>query len=291
MKGNEHAFSPTRLFKHGDLTLEYATTSDDESKECVLCFHGFGRIYTDFEVFFPLLSPSQRMVSIQLFGHAKSTIPQHRVYSSPLVPEELGNFFLAFINHIKAGSFHILAYSMGGRVAMTIANCIPDRVLSLLLIASDGLKKNWLYSFASNTALGRALSSYTIHHPKWLFVSADFLARIRVLSPKLHRFVYVHLDSLEKRRLVFTVWLFHRRIFPDLMDLGRWTERQGVRVYLVFGKYDEVIPTKLGLGLQKRWGRERLVYVIPSGHRLLTPELVDFVSKNGLWPSTINESQ
>jgi pimeloyl-ACP methyl ester carboxylesterase len=284
MQVPEYSFGPTRLFHGEGLVLEYTSTSDDPERDCILCFHGFGRSYTDFNVFLPLIRDNQRLVAIHLFGHGASVIPSQRLLDEPLRAEELGAMFRAFLDVIKAESIHILAYSMGGRVAMTMANLLPERVKSLLLIATDGLKKNLLYSFASNTALGRKLSRFTIHKSGWLFATADALAAVGLLSPKLRRFVYVHLDTEEKRRLVFSVWLFHRFIFPDLRFLGYWTAQRNVPVHMIFGQYDEVIPTRLGRRVEEEWGRKTMVHTLPMGHRLLSEVLCNYVQEHRLWP-------
>ncbi|MDQ7033362.1 MAG: alpha/beta fold hydrolase [Anaerolineae bacterium] len=73
-----------------------------------------------------------------ILGHGLSESPRgDTIYTMAVVASHL----LFIMEHHKIEQFHLLGYSMGGRLALYIATHYPDRVKSLILeSASPGLK-------------------------------------------------------------------------------------------------------------------------------------------------------
>ena len=251
----------------------------------IICFHGFGRRAEDFEIFESLLLPDQQIISVNLFAHGESVFPSDRIECIPLQKEEWKQLFSDFLNFLGVGNFHLVGYSMGGRVALVLLELMPDRVRSLLLLAPDGFKINLIYKFASETKLGRSMYKYLIDHPGWLFQLAKALNRIGILNDKLHRFVHVHLDTQTKRQQVYDVWLIYKNIFPDLDALAAYIRKHPDFAFaMVFGQFDSIIKPKLGLKFCAKIGDDRSMHTIHSGHRLLTENTILYLRKNQLWP-------
>ncbi len=255
-----------------------------KGSETIVCFHGFGRKAEDFEVFQPILKPDQQLLAINLFAHEGSIFPVDRIANKPLKPAEWQVLLEALLKQESIHSFHLLGYSMGGRIAMKTWELMPDRVLSVLLIAPDGIKINALYRFASGTSLGRWLYRQLIHNPKPLFRLADQLHRWGLMNDKLHRFVYVHLDSEPKRQQVYDAWLIYKKIFPQLPLIAQMARNSEDRFHLIIGKYDSVITPAVGDKLCRLIGNRRSYFEIESGHQLLNARTVAFIDKNHLWP-------
>lgn len=272
-------FSEIRLFHFNDLTIGYATTSDDARLETVLCFHGFGRDVYDFDVFTPLLAPHQRFIGVQLFAHGQSVFPEDRLIHHPLEKSEWKACLEAFLMEMGSTSFHLFGYSMGGRVCMITAEIMPERVLSILLVAPDGLKINKLYRFASGTRIGIRLSQYIVKNPKFLFRTADALLKWKLLSPKLHRFVYVHMDTYTKRRQVYEAWLCYKHMFPKEPLLIENARKNFGKIVLVFGAYDSVITPRLGLRFRSDAPDVVELHELPVAHRMMTDVTRDFLKE------------
>jgi pimeloyl-ACP methyl ester carboxylesterase len=248
-----------------------------------LCFHGFGRKAEDFEVFRPLLSEDDRLVCINLFGHGQSAFPPERIDWRPLQPEEWCEVVELLLESQGFGRFNLLGYSMGGRIAMMTYLGFADRVDRMLLLAPDGLKKNKLYQFASGTFLGRAIYRSVIPDPWILFTLSKLLNRLGLLSDKLHRFVHVHLDTREKRELVYSAWLIYRRLFPDCAVLAQKLNTSGTQCNMIFGTYDSIIPVRLANRLVKRLRQPDIIHKVAVGHRLMERTTLDYIRERGLW--------
>ncbi|MFN0030710.1 MAG: alpha/beta hydrolase [Flavobacteriales bacterium] len=269
-------------FAHRTFSLHYEKYGAGE--QAILCFHGFGRTVSDFQVFEPLLGKHQHIISIHLFAHGESIFPDERIDNQPLLPEEWCELMEAFCEAQNIAQFHLIGYSMGGRVAMKTLELMPHRVQSLLLIAPDGFKINVLYRFASSTRIGKRMYRALIENPKPLFVVAKWLNRLRLLSDKLHRFVHVHLDTRAKRQQVHDAWLIYKLTFPHLPQLAETINERQLPFNMLFGQFDSVITPALGYKFCGILGRNDVLHLLPAGHRLLTPETVDYIKLNGLWP-------
>jgi pimeloyl-ACP methyl ester carboxylesterase len=160
-----------------------------------------------------------------------------------------------------------------------------SRIQSILLIAPDGLKINWLYRFASGTALGRAIYRNIIDHPDWFFRLVNFLNKTGILNDKLHRFVHLHLDTREKRMLVHDAWLIYQKMFPDLTNTAQIIDREKIPVNLLFGEFDTVIRPKLAYRLLRKTGPTVRLFLIAAGHRLITKNTVEFIRDRRIWQS------
>ena len=269
------------IFTYHDITLEYLTIG--EGTDVILCLHGFGRSAEDFTIFESLLRPNQRIIAVNLLAHGNSVFPTSRIGRNPLTKEEWSAMMVALLQSLNIERFHLAGYSMGGRLAMVLTEQIPEKIKSLILLAPDGLKINWVYRFVSETKLGRLLYRSIIDNPHWILLTIDFLRLIRVLHPKIQRFVHVQLETKLKRQLVYDAWLIHRYLFPRLSLVAGNIEAHSIPFKLVFGVYDKVIPARDGKRLLKHFQKAPQPTVINLGHRLLHPMTVQHLKDEEIW--------
>lgn len=96
----------------------------------LLLLHGFTGNQTDWQPIRHLFS-SIETVALDLPGHGRSTAP---------APYSMAQAAAEIVAHFNGQQFHLLGYSMGGRLALYIALHYPDSVTSLILeSASPGL--------------------------------------------------------------------------------------------------------------------------------------------------------
>jgi len=268
-------------FTYGDITLEYNTIGN--GTETVLCLHGFGREAEDFDVFLPLLKNNQRMVSVNLLAHGNSAFPAERISRQPLSKTEWSDMTAALLRSLNSEHFHLIGYSMGGRLAMVLAEQMADKILSLVLLAPDGLKVNLIYRFVSETKVGRIVYRSIIQHANWLLRIVDLLSAIHLLDRKIHRFVNLQLETKEKRQLVYDAWLIHRQLFPNLRDVAQQIESNKIPFSLIFGRYDKIIPARNGARLLKHFSTPHDSVLLDLGHRLLHPAAAQYLERTNGW--------
>jgi len=266
-----------------DLQLEYLEIGS--GPEVIICLHGFGREAADFEIFQTLIAPYQRLVAINLFAHGNSVFPKSRLSKAPLDANEWCGLIRKLMAQLNITRFHLVGYSMGGRMAMVMMQHMPECIQSLTLLAPDGLKVNLLYHFVSETKLGRMMYRRIIRNPRWLLRTADALRRLHLLDDKLHRFVHVQLESEKKRQLVYDAWLAHRKLFPDLRSVAGNMKKFSVPLLLIFGAHDAIIPPRLATKLTRHFDVMPQVHLPQAGHRLLNRETILLLAREQPWKS------
>lgn len=108
------------------------------SGDALLCLHGFTG---NWETWWPLLAPlaqERRLIMPDLLGHGESDAPRDPArYAAPEAVLDL----CAILDALGVGAAEVLGYSMGGRLALSLACFHPQRVRALILeSASPGLR-------------------------------------------------------------------------------------------------------------------------------------------------------
>lgn len=105
----------------------------------VLVLHGFTGCAESMQDVVDALSATRRVVAPDLVGHGGSESPEDPSrYEMEACVEQL----IGVMDRLDLGRAHVVGYSMGGRVALSLCVAHPDRVASLLLVgASPGLAR------------------------------------------------------------------------------------------------------------------------------------------------------
>ncbi|MBJ8186234.1 2-succinyl-6-hydroxy-2, 4-cyclohexadiene-1-carboxylate synthase [Bacillus mycoides] len=100
------------------------------SGEPLLLLHGFTGSMETWRSFIPSWSEQFQVILVDLVGHGKTESPEdvthYDIQNVALQMKEL-------LNHLHIENAHVLGYSMGGRLAITMACLYPEYVRSLLL--------------------------------------------------------------------------------------------------------------------------------------------------------------
>jgi len=248
--------------------LEYAKWG--HGKHVLLAFHGFGRNAEDFQPLAESLQASHTIYAFNLFFHGNSCYPNDRIEQHTISPQELTSLFSKFLESENISSFSVLGYSLGAKIALTLAEALPDRLIGLNLIAPDGIKVNFWYWALSHTLPGRAAYKSIIHRPGWFLGSVKLLAHLSLIDSKLQKFVVMHLESKEQRQLVYNVWMVFRNIQPNINNLAATINRHQLPTLLILGKHDRIIPPRIGAILANKLVQKDAVKVLETGHNLLS---------------------
>ncbi len=256
-------------FTHG-VTLAYRTYGS--GAHAVLAFHGFGRTGADFAVLEDSLGAHVTLYAFDLHFHGQSPGYPERA-DAPFAPEEFARFFAAFADSLGIQRMSLLGYSLGGRVALTLLEHLPERLSQVFLAAPDGLKTRPWYRGLAASRVGRSAYKRFVVSPGVVHTLLKALRAVRLLNDRLTRFLLGQTDSRAKRQLVHDVWLSYRLLEPDLAAVAAQVKAHRIPVHLYFGKLDRVIPPDLGARLRPLAPEHITQEELPFGHVLLTPEL------------------
>jgi pimeloyl-ACP methyl ester carboxylesterase len=106
--------------------LAYRVAGDPAAPPLVL-LHGLGDSAADWEPLLPALARDHRVYALDLRGHGQSSHPGQ--YSFELMRDDV----IAFLKELGVGSCVLIGHSMGGTVAMLLAEAAPRLVTRLIL--------------------------------------------------------------------------------------------------------------------------------------------------------------
>ncbi len=250
-------------------------------KHVLIAFHGFGRSYADFIPFTAELESVFTIYGFNIFFHGESNIGNREPDKNPLKPSELSEYFDAFFQSIEATKVWLMGYSLGGRIALELAELIPDKIRGLYLFAPDGLVTNFWYAASSFTPPGRAAFRFLIRHNGLFYKMLHALHSVGILSDSRRAFVLSQIRTKEEQWQVYNVWTFLRNIKPDFKKLGTILSKNAISVDLFLGKYDKIIRPKTGKTFQKNFSGLKC-HVIESGHAILKPRIMHDLLKKRL---------
>ncbi len=123
-----------------DLTLavrEHPSPASSGSAPPLVVLHGFTGSARTMDVVAGPLAVGRRALGVDLVGHGHSDAPANvDAYRMEACVDQI----LAVVGDLRTGPVDLVGYSMGGRVALSLAVTAPDAIRSLVLIgASAGL--------------------------------------------------------------------------------------------------------------------------------------------------------
>lgn len=228
----------------------------------LFCFHGYGEEGEKFLLLKDLWQ-THTIIAFDMPFHGKTN------WTGPLLLEPAVLMTMIQLIAPAGKSIELMGYSMGGRVCLRLLEMYPQQISHLILVAPDGLHKNPWQKFSTQTWAGNILFRFTMRYPGWMFVMMALTTRLGLFNKSISRFAHHYLDDAEEREKLYKRWTTMRKFRPSLKRLKKIIATHGVKVHLLFGKYDRVILSKHGFRLQR--GLEHLITVeeLEAGHHLL----------------------
>lgn len=113
--------------------LSYYATIKGEG-EPVILLHGFTGDHTTWKSLQSSLQDSFLVIAIDIIGHGQTDSPSDLTQYKM---SEVANQIVQIMDRLEIGQAHLLGYSMGGRLALSVAMLYPERIKSLLLESSS----------------------------------------------------------------------------------------------------------------------------------------------------------
>lgn len=269
-------------FSHNGLTIAHRTFGHGPVP--VIGFHGYGGSTNDFAPFEAALAAKCTIHAFDIWFNGASVWPLDRPISDPLRPEELTDLVRTYMDAHGIDRALYMGFSLGGRLAMTLMERLPERSRGMLLLAPDGLVRNPWYRALSRYGWGRALYQRFQDKPEGWFRTVDVLHRLKLVTDKRHSFLRFHTENKAKRQLVHDVWLSLRLLEPDLDTVVTNLRAQDLHAHLYMGRFDSVIKLPWGKRFERRAPERIHLHVLETGHQVRTAGLIaTLASHPALW--------
>jgi len=233
----------------------------------LFCFHGYGRDGNTFYFFERLLGNQYTVIAIDLPFHGYTEWDKELTFHP--------NYLIQVIQQIRTSlkkdkeKFSILGFSMGGRIALYLTQVLYKHIERLVLIAPDGLRFSFWNFIAVHTWLGNKLLNYTINNPAWFLKLLDFVERAKVVSRSITSFVHYYMDDKQQRLILYRRWTTMRMFKPRTSKLTRLINKHKIKVRMMFGRYDNIIPATGGKKFCKHIEKNAALKIVDLGHNLL----------------------
>lgn len=243
----------------------------------VFCFHGYGENGTYFS--FLEKHPGDRFsfIAIDLPFHGKTEWNEGLAFSW----EDLRNI-INVINDKQetiTEKLTLLGFSLGGRIALSLYQAVPDIIEKLVLLAPDGLKVNFWYWVSTQTLLGKKLFYTTMQNPGWFFGFLKVMRKIGIVNSSVFKFVKYYIDNTEVRHELYNRWITLRKLRPNLSKIKSLIRTNKTPVRLVYGKHDKIILSVRGDKFKKGIENYCTISIIESGHQVLHEKHVKDIIK------------
>lgn len=211
-------------------------------EKVLIAFHGFGENAKSFLSLEPSLGKKYTVYSFDIPYHGDTQWKEKNVFTQ----SDLVQFISDFITSLNIVQFSVLGFSMGGKCAMAVAKHFTDRIDTLILMASDGIRTRRLYNIAVYPRWGKDVFKIIISRPGGFFTFMHIMHASKLISPWLYKFTLNHMDTKEKRQRLYDTWLAMANFKVDINKLKERLNAYDVRTFLFFGERDEVIPVSVG---------------------------------------------
>jgi pimeloyl-ACP methyl ester carboxylesterase len=239
----------------------------------LIAFHGFGN---ESHLFIPLaaeLAGEYTTVSIDLPGHGQ-TRWKDRYFGK----KDLMAIIQGIKNDLGVDKFSLLGFSLGGRVCLNVVEQQPDWVDKLILLASDGLEKNFWYNVATRNVLGKAIFKRMMAQPEQWLSRVDFLRKYKIIDESRFKFARINLTDENVRHQLSYVWPVTSRLIVNT-TLVKWNlNKYKIETHVFMGKHDRIFPPAQGERFVKNLKTTKL-HILDTGHYLLTASVLPEILK------------
>lgn len=271
----------TGIVQSVDKSIQLSYKTFGYGDESILAFHGFGHVKEELEWLIEQVPKSFRVIAIDVPGHGESKIFTEKREKIKISTAEWSALIQAILDENNITSFHLVGYSLGGRMAMVTAQLFTDKVKSLYLFSPDGIKKTITYRFANETYIGGWTLKKVLAHPQTAVKILRTIGRLKLLSAPRIKFVKYQLEDPTRVSKVHAVWTSLSALWPIKEKV--FAPRSDGNIVVVFGERDPIIPAHFAKYLATHQHAKLHVLVAPLGHRTLKKEGIDFLKAQRLW--------
>ena len=238
-------------------------------KKKAIAFHGYGQDGSVFEKWVNFHT-EYSLYSVDLFYHGHSSWPEEQ---PGLSHDQFLQIFRQIINKFEIESFLLLGFSMGGKFVLSLMQTIPGKIEEVVLIAPDGIYKDFWYRLGARSEIGKVFFKYFINHPALLFNTVKFLSNAKIVDRYFSRFTIQQMSTLEQRTKVYKSWLYLNKFFVPTNQIAKSVEKYSIPMTIVLGKHDRIISRSRVEKFAKKIKRSN-VKIIESGHSKLVEAFI-----------------
>ena len=253
-------------FNHLLSSISYSVYGSGE--KVLLVFHGYGHSHKNMKGIEESVSQEYKIYSFDLFFHGFS---EWNYDDSPLSKDHWVSIMNAFLLKNEIQKFSVLGFSLGGKVALSLVELMPEKIEKVYLIAPDGLRYHFWYDMVTSGLL-KSVFKMTISTPTIFNTTVSVLNRLSLVDKSVLRFSSTQMNSKEKRRRVYYSWVVYKGLTPDIKKVIGIINEKTIPLTVYLGKYDRIIKPETVLDFCSKVKKCK-VHQLNSGHNNLLDEV------------------
>lgn len=163
-------------------------------------------------------------------------------------------------------TFALLGHSFGGRTVLTQIPVFAPQLEQVFLLAPDGIKTTSLMTMRYIPRWFRKITKHRFEKSRLMLPIAGWLYRAKFLPRHLYSFAQHYLKNEERRRQVAIYWLSLANFQVDLSEVKRFISTYNIKLLVVLGRQDRVIPMEVGRLMQRGVEAYVEVAMVEAGH-------------------------
>jgi len=237
----------------------------------VICFHGYGEDGAGFEFLANSADNQYTFYAIDLPFHGNTDWKEGLNFTQTDLQQIIKEILQESKHELQTtnSKFYLLGFSLGGRVALSLYQSIPQKIEKLILLAPDGLKVNFWYWLATQTWLGNRFFNLTMKKPTWFLWMVKLLNKLHLINTSIFKFVNYYNADAEVRRLLYARWTTLRKLKPRLRQIKNQIKENKTPVRLMYGEHDRIILFSVGQRFRRGIEEHCTLSIIKSGHQVL----------------------
>ena len=235
-----------------------------ESTQWIIAFYGYGQDAAVYKDLGKKLSASYNLLVINLPYDAKEC---------SIEKVHFINYIEELCTQYNIQQFIGLSYSIGSRFNLIIAECLPQRLKQLILIAPDGVQISLWNRFATSF-MGKYLFRLFVKHNNIYMRLLTITYRVHIIDKSMYAFSKWHMRDEMNRQKVYHVWMNTRKLIPNLSIISNQQKKYGFNIIAFFGKHDKIIYASRHLHLRKKIPTAKIM-LLNKNHQMLDNELFD----------------
>lgn len=245
----------------------WQVSSFGQGEKPLIALHGYGQDSSWFRHHQEIFGNSYTVYSIDLAYHgSQSSLPKGLVFDE-LYARKWMEAILEKTGQSKIG---IIGYSIGARIALSLASQFPDTISELLLLAPDGMPVTRTYKWLTSSYLGPIIFKAFIYSPGFAFLLINIGIKLGLLSKKVADFYKNEIGSISKRQKLYDTWMFYRKAIPNYSRLQKMIKKNQLPITCILGKDDRVIPLKRTKEFASKELAGLEIIELELGHNLLS---------------------
>ncbi len=166
----------------------------------------------------------------------------------------------------------LMGFSMGGRIVMSLIADMAPVLNEVFLLSPDGISERVYYRDVLANRFGDAAFKQMLKHPEILINATQLFSKIGLTKKYVADYVKSYLGEERRRNRIYNIWLSMQTFRTNLTRVRSASEKNHLKVYLLWGKRDKVLPVEYAHRFKKAVPQCELI-LLDGGHFIVDERL------------------